>query len=214
MKNLIENLLSNTEDIMVILSTRIGPWLAPIVPAYFVGMAMHNQLHAWPIIAICGALAVEMVGMATTHTALKAWAWNKNKRKVDPKAPLWFCIGMSGFYFAGAISLTIVSEILPSTIVFAPAIFIVLAIVSMVTIAIQLTLRQWHNDRYNKPTRQKSRHSATSSDINDKATTVVRRQKVAEMANNGVNTEDIADAFGVNVRTIQRDIKALNGAIK
>ena len=137
MKDKIELLLSSIEDILVMVSTRIGPWLAPIGPAYFVGRAALQHLHAHIIIAVCMALAVEMIGMATTHTALKAWAWNKNKRKIDPKAPLWFCILLAGIYFIGAIALTVVVEVFPISVVYAPAIFIILTMVGMLAIAMQ-----------------------------------------------------------------------------
>lgn len=211
MNNLIESTLSTVEDTLVMLSTRIAPWLAPIGPAYFIGRAAYNELHAHIAIAICMAVAVEMVGMATTHTALKAWTWNKTKRKIDPTAPLWLCIILALFYYVGAIVLTVVVEVYPQTVAFAPAIFITLGAVSSMAIAMQFTLRKWELARHGK--RQKTRQSATQTTQTTVASRSKRLELLPELVNSGNSNEDIAEILGVNVRTVQRDIKALNGSL-
>ena len=144
---IIEALMDDTESVLLAMATRIGPWLAPVGPAYFVGRAAYHRLDAWLPIAVAMALAVEAVGIAATHTALKAWTWNETKRKSDPEAPVTLMIWLSLVYFLSALILSILVEVYPDSAVLAPAVFIGLAGVAYVTIAVSTRLNGWQTER-------------------------------------------------------------------
>ena len=135
------------EESLLLIATKFGPWLAPIGPAYFVGRAAYHRLEAHLPVAIAMALAVELVGFAATHTTLKCWLWNGSKRKPDPTAPTSLMVWLSLVYFVAALILSFLVEVAPESATYAPAVFIGLAGVAYVTIAVAVRLADWQTDR-------------------------------------------------------------------
>ncbi|MEM7033915.1 MAG: HTH domain-containing protein [Chloroflexota bacterium] len=146
-KQRIINWLDTIEELALDFATRLGPWLAPIGPAYFIGRAVNTHLHAHLSIAVIMACAVELVGIAATHTALRAWTWNQMKRKTDPDAPFTLMVWLSLVYFFSAFALSILVEVFQQLATYAPAVFLGLAAVAYVTIGVATKLHRWEGAR-------------------------------------------------------------------
>lgn len=128
------------EEIALALAARIGPWVIPVLPAYTVGMAIYEHLNVWPAVAIVGAIAFELAGIAATKTALRCWTWNNSRtRKGDPVAPFGLSVFLALLYFAVGIGLAVGLELTDELVKIAPASFFVLAI--------SANLTTWENDR-------------------------------------------------------------------
>jgi len=132
----IEEGINNLEKNLILFAARLGPWLAPVPPAYFIARASYRHLEAPLSIAIIMAIAVELVGIATTHNALTAWTYNQAKRKSDPEAPLKLAAAMATVYLVIGILLSTLLEVWPSLATIAPALFFVLAGVGYASIAL------------------------------------------------------------------------------
>jgi putative flippase GtrA len=127
--------LDDLERVALALVARLGPWAAPVAPAYFVARAAERHLKAWRPVAIAMAIAIEAVGIASAHATLRAWAWNREKRKSDPSAPAWLGLALVGVYLGVGVLLAVLVEVLPWLVVWAPAAFFLLAGVAYVVLA-------------------------------------------------------------------------------
>ena len=109
-------------------TARIAPWLAPIPTAYLIGSATEEHLDwPWPI-AGAAAVAVELLGISITTTALELWQHNQTKRKSDPTAPTWLSAILVGVYLVVAVTLTVMLDVIPDLKKWAPAIFPMLSL--------------------------------------------------------------------------------------
>lgn len=126
----------NIEHLLLVVVSRLAPWAAPLAPAYFVAHTIqkHFVTPAWVAIAV--GVTVEAVGIASTHVTLEMYTYNQAKRKTDPPAPFNVGVAVSGIYFVTGIVLTVVLEIIPSSVIIAPAFFFLLAIVAYIVLAL------------------------------------------------------------------------------
>jgi len=100
----------NFEAFMINLVSKLAPWLATFPTAWTIGTAVHNRL-LWPSWAAgLVGVAVETLGVASSATALELWSYQREKRKVDPDAPVALGVVMVGLYFVGVLLLTVVLE--------------------------------------------------------------------------------------------------------
>lgn len=130
------SLFDQIESIILALATKIGLWITPLVPSYFVQRAMVNRLQTpqgWGWIA---AAALEIVGIAATKNLLRAYTWNQEKRKTDPPAPIIWNAIAAGVYYLTAFLLVLITEFYPDSIRVAPAAFVILSGASALVIAL------------------------------------------------------------------------------
>lgn len=128
--------LDRLERFALVLVARLGPWLSPIPPAYFIAKAAEKHLEAGRWIAVVMAVVVEVVGIATIHTALTAYTWNREKRQKDPAAPLNLGIILSVSYLVIGILLAVLLELDPKRLApVAIGAFFVLAAIAYLTLA-------------------------------------------------------------------------------
>ena len=146
-RNPIITALDAFEEIAIELAARVGPWLIPILPAYTVGTAIYKHLNTWPAVAIIGAIAFELAGIAATKTALRCWTWNNARRKSDQPAPFGLAVTLALVYFLVGIGLSVALEVWTSLVVIAPASFFLLAGQSYFVLAIGYNLTKWENSR-------------------------------------------------------------------
>jgi hypothetical protein len=120
--------IDSIEAILVSLAARLGPWLAPIPPAYFIARSAQKNLHAPDWVALAVGLAVEAVGIATVHNSLVLYDYMREKRQSDPPAPLGLSLALAGVYLITGISLSVFLEAWPTLLSpYAPALFFLLA---------------------------------------------------------------------------------------
>ncbi len=123
-------ILEDWERLPLALVTMAGPWFTPLVPAWFVGVAIHKHLSAPVWVAVIAGIVLEVVGIAGIASSTRAFMWNNSKRKSDKQAPLALNIAATSIYFATALLLTVVLEVWPSLAKFAPGMFIIVSVSS------------------------------------------------------------------------------------
>lgn len=120
----------------------IFPWLTPIPTAWLIGRATSVHLQ-WPTpIAFVAALIVEGFGFSAIATALMLREYNVTRRKTDPAAPFWIALILVAVYFAAAVGLTVLMDIIPGLSRFAPAVFPVFSLSGMTIAALHYDHRQ------------------------------------------------------------------------
>lgn len=130
---MIETLIRTLEEwerLPLALVTMAGPWLTPLIPAYFVAVAIQRYLNAPGLVAVIAGLVLEVVGIAGIANATRAYMWNRNKRKSDEAAPLALSIAAVSIYFVTALLLTVILELYEDLAAIAPGMFIVLSVSS------------------------------------------------------------------------------------
>ena len=139
--------LDDFEEVGQLIALRIAPWLAPIGPAFLIGRAVNIHLQAPTYVAVAIAIAIEAVGIAATHTDLRAKAWNQTKRKTDPHAPQGVTQKLSWGYFLAAATMSVLLEVLPAIAPYSPLTLFVLAFIAYNTAAISGKITHWENER-------------------------------------------------------------------
>ncbi len=125
--NTIENIVEKIEAIPIVLATRLGPWITPLVPAFFVHRAMVKHLNVPTFWGWIAAIALEVVGVAAMFNLLRMYQYNQEKRKSDPAAPIVWAVVTTAAYYLTAFALVLFIEFFPDVVKFAPAAFIVLS---------------------------------------------------------------------------------------
>jgi hypothetical protein len=121
------SVLDSSERVALAGVARLGPWLAPLPPAYFVARATDRRLgtgQAWAW--IIGAV-VEAAGIAAASATLTAYTWNREKRVSDPKAPTGLGLVLCGVYLAVGVIISVVLELDGGLAVYVPGLFFALA---------------------------------------------------------------------------------------
>ena len=161
-------ILEDWERLPLAIVAMAGPWLTPLVTAYFVAMAIHNYLNAPPVVAVCAGIVLEVVGIAGIANATRAYMWNKTKRKTDKEAPLWLSIGAVAVYFFTALLLTVVLEVWEELAPFAPGMFIILSVSSGLILVLSSIQRRLERDvtlvKEKRKTKRKSSGNGAGND--------------------------------------------------
>jgi len=198
---------------------RFAPWLAPIPTAYLVGRSTVDHLN-WPgIVAAVGALAVEVMGVSVNNTTLMLYGYNKSKLKTDPVAPTWLAGSLIGVYVVVAILLTIVLDVSPDIVQYAPAIFPLLSLVGASTIALRIDhKRRLEEVEERKEKRKKDRVPATPRPKKKlalrKGTSNVREQRLEQLVlycDEQRTAADMMEHLGVSKPTVYSYIRELEG---
>ncbi len=233
-----DTLISDLEVIPVVLATRLGPWITPMVPAYFVHRAMVRHLDVPSFWGWMAAIALELVGVAAMFNLLNMYQYNQERRKIDPPAPLKWAMVTTCSYYITAFALVLFVEFFPDVIKFAPAAFIVLSGSSAAVLALindqkrRVRTIEMSRDKKRKSRGQKdknkrtyiqnvpdlsglSRNLSQAKQTKQKQIQERRRVILARIEQDGtVLPSTLAKDLGVSTKTIQRDIKSLNGVVK
>jgi len=117
-----------TEQRIVSMVARAGPWLAPIPTAYAIAAGVVKALD-WPLwVALVAGASLECLGVASVYTTLDLWSYNHSKRKSDPSAPAWVAALAVCVYAVAAVTLAVLVDS------YIPAVFV------LVTLAAALVL--------------------------------------------------------------------------
>jgi hypothetical protein len=107
---------------------RLGPWLAPLPPAFFVARATDKRLGTGLPVAVMIAVVVEAAGIAAASATLAAYTWNRERpAKTDPKAPTVLGLVLCAVYLAVGIIISVVLELDGGLAVYVPGLFFALA---------------------------------------------------------------------------------------
>lgn len=133
----LRNVAGQVESVLTDAVAKVAPWAAPIPTAYLVGKATVAHLR-WPTwVGIVAAVIVESLGLATTATALELREYNQGKRKSDPPAPFPLAALLVAVYLVVAVGLTVALDIAPVLAAYSPAVFPLLSLCGVTTLAIR-----------------------------------------------------------------------------
>jgi hypothetical protein len=140
--NIWERLEGNVTDVVA----RFSPWLSPLPTAYLTGRATILHLN-WPMpLGVAAGLVVEFLGLSAINSALELYNYNRNKRKSDPRAPMWIAVILIVVYFGAVTVLTVLLDTVPEWSPLAPLVFPLLSMAGMSVLA----LRADHRRRLDK----------------------------------------------------------------
>lgn len=88
----------------------LSPWLAPLSSMQITIENMVNRLNYWTPIAVATGFSIEVLGMATLHTALTFYQHNRRYTDEKNKIPLWVPILAFGFYLILVMGIVILLE--------------------------------------------------------------------------------------------------------
>lgn len=136
--------------------TRLAPILAPLPPAFSVYTAMTKaNTPYW--IALCTALAVELIGMFSSKVAIQSWNWNRSRLKTEPMAPFNLTVAMAAVYFVVVLILALSIEIWTQSLIILYPGFVIIAASTYVSNAINGDLNAWQRERDERITLQKEK---------------------------------------------------------
>jgi hypothetical protein len=121
------NFLDQVERVALAAVARLGVWVAPFPPAYFVARSAERRLGTARWAAWVIAVVVEVAGIAAAAATLRAYSWNREKLKSDAPAPVGLCLALCAVYLAVGITVSVLLELRQELAVLAPALFFLLA---------------------------------------------------------------------------------------
>jgi hypothetical protein len=121
------NFLDQVERVALAAVARLGVWVAPFPPAYFVARSAERRLGAARWAAWVIAIVVEVAGIAAAAATLRAYSWNREKLKSDAPAPVGLCLALCAVYLAVGVTVSVLLELRQELVVLAPALFFLLA---------------------------------------------------------------------------------------
>jgi len=103
--------IRNTEASVVNFLSAIAPWGAPLAPASmaYIGMTTHLEFHR--VIAGILAFVIEILGLATVHTTITFWQFNRRRLAEYKRRPTELAAGMFGFYLLIILTTNVILEI-------------------------------------------------------------------------------------------------------
>lgn len=122
--------LEDWERLPLALVTMAGPWLTPLVPAYFVAVAINKHLNAPMYVSVIAGIILELVGIAGIAITTRSYVWNQNRRKTDEPAQFSLSLVAVCIYFATALLLTVLLEFRADLAKIAPGMFVIMAVSS------------------------------------------------------------------------------------
>ena len=117
----------------------IAPWGAPIIPASMAYGGMTNRLNFYPVIALIGAIVIEILGLATVSTAVTFWQHNRRQKADYKRMPVIVPAGMYLCYLVIVITTNVLLELPTDNYIplIARALLTLLSIPAGVTVAIR-----------------------------------------------------------------------------
>lgn len=94
------------------------------------------------IVALAGALALEILGISTVSTALMLRDYNASKLKTDPAAPIKLAYVLTGVYLVSAQLVVLFVEIVPSVVRWVSGLFPFISLTGGVVISLRADHRR------------------------------------------------------------------------
>lgn len=208
--------IRNSEASLVNLLSAIAPWGAPLAPAVmsFNGMTAHLGFNG--LVAGIIAFVIEILGLATVHTTITFWQYNRKRIAEAKRRPTGLAAGMFGMYLLIVLATNVLLE-LPQAFEDINATFaswipiICRALLSLLAVpaAVTLAIRAMHMDLLaEKPAGKKEENSGKKSESSGKAeNTKSFRQSFRDLPEEdraliaNMKTADIAQRYNISERT-------------
>jgi len=209
LENWIDSTSASVERSLVMLAVRFGPLIAPVGPAYFVGLASMVHYGASLPVAVIIALSVEAVGIMTTHTAFQAWAWNRTRDNTDRNkkrtAPTWLAVLAALGYAATGMTLAIALDVAAGQSwakAGAKSLLFLLAVAAYVALAVRHKVGLWESEQ-NQSKAEQRRSKDRTSEINTLTDRVQELEATEQLANDLTEQLKTAEQTANNLRAEQ-----------
>ena len=208
-RTIVSGFVGMLEGIFTDTVTRLAPILAPLPPAFSVYTAMAKaQTPYW--IALCTALAVELIGMFSSKVAIQSWNWNRARLKTEPVAPFTLTVAMAAVYFIVVLVLALSIEIWTQSLIILYPGFVIIAAATYVSNAINGDLSAWQRERDERLQQQKEKRGL-GAEIN------AAREQLAELTADleTIRTEatDLAEAAREQLANLKSEKQNLAEAV-
>ena len=207
--------------------TRIVPWLAPIPVAYTTQRAAATHYNLPPWVAFVVAVVVEGVGIGAFLLAERINHFNLTRNGEIPSIPTRGIQMLIGAYVVMVMTLTLLTDALPSLAHFSIVVFVALSFVAYKVNAIRIHhgLIERAADKVNRRASRATKKPADSGQAmqagfatpeqaakarDSKADKIAdRRRQVSHLHAEGFDPGDIAGQVGVSAKTVRRDLAAI-----
>lgn len=146
-ETVVNGLIALVVSIFMSAVTQLAPIAAPIPPAFSVYTAMRVGLAVPEYIAIVAAISIEVTGIFSARTSIRASQWNATRLKSEPEAPLTLSIVMATAFFVVVMILSFTIELWPSLVVWVYPGFVLVSVTVYVNMAIAMSLNSWENEK-------------------------------------------------------------------
>lgn len=230
-------LLSFLDDLEALgaeIASKLAPWLAPLLSAVVVAEAVTLPPFNWSLWqAVLTGGAIELSGIATLNTFLLLLAHRADlpDNRKGSMIPLTLAGLCAVGYLVTALSLTVVLKLHPELVSLAYGLFVSLALVS----AVNLALRRDHNRRTSgqqvtpfkvSQRRQKPANDTVQNQDNEQRRRRLeqandtrqdqkaeRMNRALELLQAGMSQPAVASELGVSVSTVKRYAKVSGGEL-
>jgi protein-S-isoprenylcysteine O-methyltransferase Ste14 len=192
--------IRDSEASLVNLLSAIAPWGAPLAPAFMSYGGMVRHLGYTPFVAFIIAGVIEILGLATVHTTLTFWKYNKRYSREEKKMPTRLAAGMFLLYLVIILTTNVVLELpiqewyIP---IIARALLSLLAVPASITLAVRTLHTEAINDQKQKVTGKKGKEQESSRKVTDwRKLPAEDRELIKKM-----NTPEIVKQYAVSERT-------------
>jgi len=208
-RTIVSGFVGMLEGIFTDTVTRLAPILAPLPPAFSVYTAMDRAATPYWI-ALCTALAVELIGMFSSKVAIQSWNWNRSRLKTEPVAPFNLTVAMAAVYFIVVLLLALSIEIWTQSLIILYPGFVIIAAATYVSNAINGDLNAWQRERDERLQQQKEKRGLAAE---IKAALEQLRKLKADLEKTRDETRDLTEAATVELETIRTEAAELAEAV-
>ena len=142
----VNDVLNSLNDVSLNLASKLGPWFAPAIPAYFIAKSLYKNLHVDFSVALIAAGSVEFIGILVISVHQNATNWNIISRDRDPKVDTKITLNNVRIYLTVALILSVGLELIPILSPLAIGAFVVLTSISSNTLTILNNLTRWQDE--------------------------------------------------------------------
>lgn len=199
----------------------VGPWLAPLAPAYLSYYHMVDGMLFPHWIALSIAAVVEILGLSAVSTVISFWAYNRRRVANYKKAPIWWALASFIAYLFIILTMNVMmdaSEIIQNGL-YAP--WVKVAAGGMLTLlsvpaAVILAVRTQHKEMLDSLDSEKVNQKPQAVTVRVKSSAAPKashkKRMFLDQIKNGklqealgsVNAKSIAEFYGVSERTAWR----------
>jgi hypothetical protein len=206
--DIINDWIRNSETSLVNLLSAIAPWGAPLAPAYMSYGGMTKHLGYTPFVAFIIAGVIEILGLATVHTTLVFWKYNKRYSNEAKKMPTLLAGGMFALYLVIILMTNVVLEWPQQwdyTPILARALLSLLAVPASIILAVRALHTETINDLKDKNARKvtgkKTETERKDSESYRKVTDYRNLPEEDKTLIRGMSTREIMQRYDVQERT-------------
>lgn len=209
-------LIRSVESSIVNLLAAVGPWLAPLAPAFMSYIHMRNTMLFPEWVSISIALVIEILGLSAVSTMISFWMHNRKGGAKMKRAPLGITIFAFTFYLAVVLTLNVALDAATEigdpatstmTMIMSRGLLTLLSIPAALILAVRTghreLLMQIERDKEERRSKLQLRSKQVSSYSDNGRKDYRHLSHKEKMQVFELSTKEVMQAFGVSERTAQ-----------